>query len=123
MLLFKKFNHVSVIKIYGMVLMLECFVLLLYYVCSYKLITSNKTFNVRLNMCQHKREFYKQISLLLKSLFLNVHVRSSYTYITIVYVHHTICEKCNYNMSIHFISSNDFSLCHKSPTNFLLRLK
>ena len=104
-------------------LMWECFALLLCYVCSYKLITSNKTFNVRLNMCQHKREFYKQISLLLKALFLHVHVRSSYTYITIVYVHHTICVKCNYNMSKHFISSNDFSPWHKSPTNFLLSLR
>ena len=83
-----------------MMLMWEFFVLLLYYVCSYKLITSNKTLNVRLNTCQRKREFYTQISVLLKTSFLHVHVRSSYGYIIIVYLHHTICEKCNYNMSI-----------------------
>ena len=61
-----------------MMLMWEFFVLLLYYVCSNKLITSNKTFNVRLNTCQRKREFYTQISVLLKTSSLHVHVRSSY---------------------------------------------
>ena len=76
-----------------MMLMWGFFVLLLYYVCSYKLITSNKTFNVRLNTCQRKKEFYTQISVLLKTSFLHVHARSSYGYIIIVYLHHTICEK------------------------------
>ena len=76
-----------------MMLMREFFVLLLYYVCSYKLITSNKTFNARLNTCQRKREFYTQISVLLKASFLYVHVRSSHGYIIIVYLHHTVCEK------------------------------
>ena len=61
-----------------MMLMWGFFVLLLYYVCSYKLITSNKTFNVRLNTCQRKRGFYTQISVLLKTSSLHVHVRSSY---------------------------------------------
>ena len=75
-----------------MMLMWEFFVLLLYYVCSYKLITSNKAFNVRLNTCQRKREFYTQISILLKTSFLHVHVRSSYGYIIIMYLHHTYVE-------------------------------
>ena len=86
-----------------MMLMWEFFVPLFYYVCSYKLITSNKTLNARLNMYQRKRQFYTQISVLLKTSFLHVHVRSSYGYIIIVYLHHTLCEKFNYNMSI-FIS-------------------
>ena len=84
-----------------MILTWEFLVLLLYYLCSYKLITSHKTFNVRLNTCQRKREFYTQISVLLKTLSLHVHVRSSYGYIIIVYLHHTICEKFNYNMSVY----------------------
>ena len=43
-----------------MMLTWEFFVPLLYYVCSYKLITSNKTLNARLNMYQRKRQFYTQ---------------------------------------------------------------
>ena len=57
-----------------MMLMWEFFVPLFYYVCSYKLITSNKTLNARLNMYQRKRQFYTQISVLLKTSFLHVYI-------------------------------------------------
>ena len=73
-----------------MMLMWGIFVLWLYYVCSYKLITSNKRFNVRANICQRKREFYGQTIFLLKTSLLHVYLKSGYGYIIVVYVHHTI---------------------------------
>ena len=67
MLLFNNFNHVHVIKTYGMMLMWGLFILRLYNFCSYKIITNNKRYNVRANMCQLKREFFKQITISLKT--------------------------------------------------------
>ena len=42
MLIFKKFNHVSVIRTYGILLKWDFLVLKLCYVCSYKLIRDDK---------------------------------------------------------------------------------
>ena len=42
------------------------FILYMCYVCSYTLITQNKRFTERANICQRKSEFYTQISILLK---------------------------------------------------------
>ena len=57
-------GSVSVIRTYGMKIKWHIFVLYLYYVCSYKLITHNKRFNIRANICQRKSEFHPQILIL-----------------------------------------------------------
>ena len=42
---------------------------------SYQFITSNKRFNLRANISQCKTRFYTQLTILLKSLQLHVHLR------------------------------------------------
>ena len=67
MLIFKKFNHVSVIRTYGILLKWDFLVLKLCYVCSYKLLRHDKRFNVRANIRQRMSEFYTQTIILIKS--------------------------------------------------------
>ena len=128
------FHHVSVIETCDMMLTWEIFPLWLYNICSYKLNTSNKRFYIRANICQRKREFCTQIINLLKTSLLHVHRRSGYSYIKVVYVHHTICHSvsiiCQYivilfnfsELYYHNLlnSSNHFCRDDKTPTNFHL---
>ena len=74
MLLFKKFSHVSVVRIYRTIIRWDFFVLYVYYVCSFKLITENKRFNVGEKICQRKSEFCTQILILLKPSLIHVHL-------------------------------------------------
>ena len=77
MLLLEKFNYISVIKNYGMTLKwVFFFILYLFYVCSYRLITQNERFIVRANICQRKSEFYTHISILLKLSLVHIHLKS-----------------------------------------------
>lgn len=75
MLLFKNFNDVKLIRTYGMIPKWYYFVVQLYYVCSFKLITHNKSFNARVIICQHKTECYIHTLILLKPSSLHVHLR------------------------------------------------
>ena len=81
LLLLEKFNYIGVIKNYGMTLKWGGggggFILYLFYLCSYRLITQNERFIVRANICQRKSEFYTHISILLKLSLVHVHLKSN----------------------------------------------
>ena len=84
-----------------MILNMESFRIYLYYVCSYKLIPGSKRFNVRGDICQRKSEFYTHVLILTFKLIkklLIVYLRSD---AKVLFVHHTICQECVCNISIH----------------------
>ena len=56
---------------------MKFFLLHLYYVSSYKLITFNKRSKVRANLCQRKSKFYTQILIFLR-LVKNVLIKKFY---------------------------------------------
>ena len=76
MLIFKKWDHVSAIRTYGMINKCQFSVLSLYYVCTCNLIIHNKRLNVKGSICQFNRESYTQILILLKSSLVHVRLRS-----------------------------------------------
>ena len=76
MLPFKKFNRINVIKTYRTIIKWYFFVLYVYYISSYKLITDSKRFNLTKKMCHRKSEFWTQILILLKPLLIHVHLRN-----------------------------------------------
>ena len=76
MLLFQKFNNVSVVRASRTITKWDCFVLYLYYVCSFKFIRKSEIFNVGEKICQRKSEFCTQILILLKPSLIHVHLRN-----------------------------------------------
>ena len=136
MLLFKKFNHVSIIRTYVMIFEWEFFGTYLCYVRSYKLITNNKRFDVRPYIYQRNSEFYTQILILLKPLR-HVHLRSDPMVMQQICMYITLYVK-NVSIIYQYISilinfsqlyfnklfnrNKDFLQCHKNLTNFLFRL-
>ena len=93
MFIFKKFNRLSVIRTCDMLLKWGFLVLYLYYVSSYKLITHNKRFDVRANVCQRKSVFYTQIVILLNFSLLHVHLRIDAMVIQYLCMHITLYVK------------------------------
>ena len=137
MFIFKKFNRLSVIRTCDMLLKWGFLVLYLYYVSSYKLITHNKWFDVRANVCQRRSVFYTQIVILLNFSLFHLHLRIDAMVIQYLCMHITLYVKnvsvvwqyISVLLNLHklfyknlFNSSEDVLQCHKSPTDVVLRL-
>ena len=93
MFIFKKFNRLSVIRTCDMLLKWGFLVLYLYYVSSYKLITHNKWFDVRANVCQRRSVFYTQIVILLNFSLFHLHLRIDAMVIQYLCMHITLYVK------------------------------